>query len=243
MRIAVLFDGAGLARLGLEQAGHECVGVELNPVAHHLGQYVGSGNCVLGDAKEFSLKGFDAVWASPPCQGHSVLMHADTSLLGWSLAITTPVLWVENVVGEMDNSWGVKYNAGQFLRVPVQNRQRVIGGRHLAPEVYRAFKPNLAPVPCVTASEWKPDGWKHNRRSSRFLAPLGRIFTIEECAELQGFEIPNQWMVPSIDWVCQYGLNARSDKQLLNWWFREIYKAIGNGVPVYMAKAFGDKYV
>ena len=26
MRIAVLFDGAGLARLGLEQAGHTCVG-------------------------------------------------------------------------------------------------------------------------------------------------------------------------------------------------------------------------
>ena len=31
MNIAVLFDGAGLARLGLEQAGHTCIGIELDP--------------------------------------------------------------------------------------------------------------------------------------------------------------------------------------------------------------------
>ena len=71
MKIAVLFDGAGLARLGLEQAGHECTGVELDPAKHYLSQFVGSGNCILADATTFDVSGFDAVWASPPCQQRS----------------------------------------------------------------------------------------------------------------------------------------------------------------------------
>lgn len=64
LKIAVLFDGAGLARLGLEQAGHECTGFELNPVAHHLSKFVGSGNCVLADVRNVNLDEFDAVWVS-----------------------------------------------------------------------------------------------------------------------------------------------------------------------------------
>lgn len=59
MKIAVLFDGAGLARLGLELAGHECIGFELDPWKHHLGSMVGSGRCELADATEVDLSGFD----------------------------------------------------------------------------------------------------------------------------------------------------------------------------------------
>lgn len=65
LKIAVLFDGAGLSRLGLEQAGHECTGYELNPIAHELSKHVGSGNCVLADVKDVDLTEFDAIWASP----------------------------------------------------------------------------------------------------------------------------------------------------------------------------------
>lgn len=68
LRIAVLFDGAGLARLGLEEAGHECVGYELNPIAHYLSCFVGKENTVLKDVKDITdqeFQGFDAVWASP----------------------------------------------------------------------------------------------------------------------------------------------------------------------------------
>ncbi len=47
MNIAVLFDGAGLARLGLEQAGHTCTGIELDPLKHMLSkrQRVVAGDC------------------------------------------------------------------------------------------------------------------------------------------------------------------------------------------------------
>lgn len=142
MKVVVLFDGAGLARLGLERAGHKCVGVELNPVMHHLSQFVGQGNCVLGDAMKFDVSGFDAVWASPPCGRRSSAIKDLTkngglrdpryqkNHLGRCLRIKSSVLWVENVTiqGSKKNGWGTVYNATQFLRTPIQNRSRVIGG-------------------------------------------------------------------------------------------------------------------
>ena len=115
-RAAVLFDGAGFARLGLEQAGWECVGFELNPMAHWLSQFVGNGNVVMQDVRTVDLSGFDAVWASPPCQKRSVARAGSgysaegkykDDLLDWSLSIpqrfpNIKYLWVENVA---DRDW------------------------------------------------------------------------------------------------------------------------------------------
>src|SRR5688500_11438896 len=126
MRIAVLFDGCGLARLGLEQAGHECVGYELDPTKHHLSQYIGSGNSVLADATKVDLLSFDGVWASPPCQwlseartqGDPVSQYA-ANLLSWALSLQErypdKAIWVENVMPQGTiPSWGKPYNAAQF---------------------------------------------------------------------------------------------------------------------------------
>lgn len=167
MRIAVLFDGAGLARLGLEQAGHECVGVELNPVVHYLGQFVGSGNCILGDARDFDVSEFDAVWASPPCQQRSEARNGNPlngyyadDLLAWSMQIEAPILWVENVTlqSKEGNDWGLTVNAAQFTKVPIQCRNRIIGGRYPKPHFFRDYKRyykefNIPPT--ITANEWK----------------------------------------------------------------------------------------
>lgn len=238
MNIAVLFDGAGLARLGLEQAGHNCYGFELDPVKHYLGKFVGSGQTFLKDVKDVDLRFYDAVWASPPCQEHSfartqgaVLSEfGDGDLLAWSLALAdkTKVLWVENVFCTLLQG-KPRYNAAQFTEPPIQNRNRIVAGKHELPKVLRPYKPSTGPAvcPCITATEYSGCA-TDTRRASRW---YGRKLTVDECAYHQGFQIPDEWRQPPAWW-------AKSKTQ----WLYQIYEAIGNGVPVYMAKAFGDAY-
>lgn len=247
MKIAVLFDGAGLARLGLEQAGHECVGVEIDPWKHHLSKLTGSGNSVLADALQFDLSGFDAVWSSPPCQKRSMantnkvtgrtkkdvqesLYEGYDDLLRFSLNIDAPVLWVENVIEQGgNNDWGFKYNAAQFLEDPIQCRNRIIGGRFEKPHIFRKYQftyPKLNLCPAIMASQGQGGYAPKFKRAEGY---YGRKMTLEECAYHQGFTIPESWYTvpPEV---------TRSE------WYRILFEAIGNGVPVYMAKAFGEVY-
>ena len=240
MRIAVLFDGAGLSRLGLEQAGHECVGFELDPNKHWLSKFIGSGNCELADVKDVDLSGFDAIWASPPCQLRSSartqappIGDFSSDMLQWSLNLKGKfdVLWVENVMiqGSKGNDWGVAWNAAQFTRIPIQNRNRIIGGKYKLPKVYRPWKKFYSKdiCPCVTASEFKGFGGD-KRRASRF---YGRRLTIEECAYHQGLEVPDEWRNPPPFWG-----------GTLKQWEQQVYQGIGNGVPVFLTRAFGICY-
>jgi DNA (cytosine-5)-methyltransferase 1 len=69
-----LFSGAGGATRGLQQSGYHVTGVDIAPQP----RYCGDAFC-QGDAFEWlarDLSDFDLVWASPKCQGHSVLTPA-----------------------------------------------------------------------------------------------------------------------------------------------------------------------
>lgn len=255
LKIAVLFDGAGLARLGLEQAGHICTGYEIDPAKHHLSKMVGSGNSVLADVRDVDLSGYDAVWASPPCQGWSEQNHVgesrkpygDKTMLEWALNLPHDILWVENVISDetdaimkryADALWTPKWNAAQFLEKPVQKRRRYVVGRFRAPHIYRSFKynyPEFDISPAVLASEYGQGGMASNpdnerRKASRW---LGRPMTLREMASVQGIDIP-EGLIRS--WW--YPMPGYTQAQ----WFVNLSQAIGNGVPVYMARAFGEAY-
>lgn len=65
-----LFCKAGGVSVGLERAGFEVTGIDIEPQPHHRG-----GHFIQGDALTFPLDGYDFIWASPPCQAWTALRH------------------------------------------------------------------------------------------------------------------------------------------------------------------------
>jgi len=65
-----LFCGAGGATKGLQRAGFYVVGVDIKPQPHYCGD-----EFYQADALTFPLDGYDAYWASPPCQRYSMMQH------------------------------------------------------------------------------------------------------------------------------------------------------------------------
>ncbi len=91
-RILDLFCGAGGAAMGLHRAGFEVVGVDIKPQKNFPFEFH------QADAMTYPLEGFDAYWASPPCQGYSSLsaMHKG---MEWPLLIE-PVRYLLAATGQ-----------------------------------------------------------------------------------------------------------------------------------------------
>ena len=70
MKAIDLFCCAGGATQGLQQAGFETHGVDITKQPRYPGVFWHA------DALRFPLGGYDFIWASPPCQGYTVLRHA-----------------------------------------------------------------------------------------------------------------------------------------------------------------------
>lgn len=61
-----LFCCAGGATRGLQLAGYHVTGVDIKPQKHYVGD-----RFIQADAMEVDWRGYDLIWASPPCQRYS----------------------------------------------------------------------------------------------------------------------------------------------------------------------------
>jgi DNA (cytosine-5)-methyltransferase 1 len=121
-RLLDLFCGEGGASAGYVQAGFDVVGVDVLEMVRYPFTFR------RGDAMTWSLKGFDAVHASPPCHDHSTLAgFREPHGTGWMLGATLERLAesglpyvVENVLaGELAGSLklcGTEFGLGARTR-------------------------------------------------------------------------------------------------------------------------------
>ena len=98
-----LFCGAGGAALGLQAAGFEVVGVDIEIPSAYPGQFI------QADVRNLPMdvRDFDFIWASPPCQEHSCARNGYTTPTRYECLIPEtrtilkehPYTCIENVPG------------------------------------------------------------------------------------------------------------------------------------------------
>src|SRR5574340_563595 len=82
LRALDLFCGAGGAAKGLQRAGFEVIGVDINPQPRYCGQAFVQENA-LSYLDNCNPALYDFVWASPPCQHYTqMLNHGLTPQIG-----------------------------------------------------------------------------------------------------------------------------------------------------------------
>lgn len=107
MRLLDLFCGAGGAAVGYHRAGFdEIVGIDIHPQPRYPFEFI------QADAMTFPLESFDAIHASPPCQGYSIMRN-----LPWLRDKEYPMLIepIEQRLRESGSHWVIENVMGAKL--------------------------------------------------------------------------------------------------------------------------------
>lgn len=179
-----LFCGAGGATKGYQRAGFTVVGVDIEAQPRYCGDKFIQENVLDTLADPDFLYEFDAIHASPPCQGYSSMSHCRPGL-----ADEYPLL-IEPVRLELQR-WGGHYIIENVPGAPLHN-PTVLCGMAFGLRLYRhrLFEtsfPTVAPkhpehvIPASKAGHWKP---------GTIMSVAGHVAPIKEAREAMGID----WM-------------------------------------------------
>lgn len=189
-----LFCSAGGAAKGYQRAGFHVTGVDIRPQPRYAGD-----EFIQADAMTFPLEGFDAIHASPPCQGYSSAVSSDGSKWAGTAGKSEPrliaatrerlVAWggpwaMENVMGARHDLHGSLLLCGVMFGLPIP-RHRIFEMRDLAMSPYH---PKCTGVAKRFAEE---RGW--DPRDMTVTGKGRRAGTSQRWAEIIG-----------IDWMTQH---------------------------------------
>lgn len=192
-----LFCGAGGAAMGLWRAGFDIVGVDIKVQKRYPFPYV------RADALRppFRLEDFDLVWASPPCQGYSVMRHLPWNrhrqyqlLIGEvrSLLAASHVAYaIENVDGARRHMQA-GFLCGTMFGLPIYRHRRIETSFHWWAPSHHAHRNRIRSGHAL-AGRAREVTWK---RGGALPKSKGANFGTKKSAE----------EALGIDWMDSYGL-------------------------------------
>jgi DNA (cytosine-5)-methyltransferase 1 len=183
-----LFCGAGGAAMGYHRAGFDVVGVDIEPQPHYPFEFH-QGDALDALWRGVETDGFDAIHASPPCQGYSYSTpvenrgnHPDLVGRTRELLNETGLPWVmENVPGAPMRPDFIL--CGCMFGLPMLSRRRLF---ETSWEGFSLLPGCNHPTPVI--SVMRTGQPKHNRETWK--RRMGRLATEQERRDAMGID----WM-------------------------------------------------
>jgi DNA (cytosine-5)-methyltransferase 1 len=183
-RLLDLCCGAGGGTKGYQRAGFYVVGVDIEPQPHYCGD-----EFYQADALKFSLEGFEAIHASPPCQGYTPMSNR------WGSRASRLIEPIREALRRADVPYVIENVPGAALLNSVQLCGSFFG---LTAYRHRLFESNIGlwSTPCLhsgvgVAVYGKPDGRRLFTRADG--SELRAWKSLEEGKEALGIDWCPSW--------------------------------------------------
>lgn len=187
-RILDLFCGAGGATMGLHQAGFEVVGVDIKPQPHYPFEFH------QGDALTYPLEGFDAYWASPPCQAYSKASAIHGNPKGKYPECVEPI---RKRLAATGKPYCIENVETAPLIDPLMLCGTMFGLRIKRHRLFECSPPiHFPPASCACGGKdgftAAHDGQSSYKRGAKLLSVAGHNFLVSEAREAMGIPWMNQ---------------------------------------------------
>lgn len=173
-----LFCCAGGASMGLYRAGFDVVGVDIEPQPHYPFPFI------QADAMSMSPRGFDFIWASPPCQAHTLAQRIRKNDHPELIPGTRAMLERSGA-----GAWVIENVPGAPLVNPVELCGAMFGLRVYRHRLFEASFPLTAPGHPEHIAPLRKMGRKPS--PGDFMHVVGNFSGVEQAREAMGID----WMM------------------------------------------------